>query len=298
MFIKLLHGLQGVLGAVLKYLQLWTDEDVPDGTLTTHDFKDGRGKVTAIPYDVSEASNAMESVYVTDTHALGSDSATQGGEVLKVSLRTELANGGDSMTDGSVVEKVECDPNPILFEIQNNVPDKIVRIIPVKTQALPNQDFVFRIVYVKDYTYVDGDIMPVFGDWASYVGLSKDGEFLTVNSAADLTVRLILTPAPQGWDNSKPDPDIVQESTDKTLSGVPKDGSVALYDLGLTSLDDEFYTVSVENLASNLVTNSGFADGARHVVDAESKEIAIPMTFAERIRAKVDLLGVLRRPEV
>ena len=50
MFIKLLHGLHAVAGAVIKYLQHWTNIDVPDGTRTLHNFKDGQGKVPAVPY--------------------------------------------------------------------------------------------------------------------------------------------------------------------------------------------------------------------------------------------------------
>lgn len=281
MFIKLTHGLHNVINAIISYIQKWTDDSVPDGTKTLHNFKDGRGKIPAIPYDNTEMTTGILNVEVKDAMRNASDSIGQSDNIIRVKLRTELANGSDNLAQGSNIAGVSCSPEPIIFEIKNEVPDKIEKIVPIKTQALPGQDYVFKIIYVDGYNYIEGDIMPIFGNWARYVQLSKDGEYMTVNSLADLTVRLILTPAPQDWDPDKPDPSIIQEPTDKILRGVPRDGSRVLYELENSIIEDNFYTVSVENKATTFVTNTEFNNGNYYTVNARKNKMVIPMTFAE-----------------
>ena len=192
-----------------------------------------------------------------------------------------MGNGSDNLTNKIGIENVVCNPEPIIFEIQNEIPDKIEKVVPVKTQALPGQDYIFKIIYVQGYTYIEGDIMPVFGNWARYVQLSKNGEELRVNSNADLSVRLILTPAPQDWDEDKPDPSIIQEDGDKILKGIPRDGRKSLYEIQGMFLEDYFYTVSIENNASTLVTNSEFSNGKYYNVSSKTNKMIIPITFAE-----------------
>lgn len=281
MFIKLTHGLHAVLNAIVSYIQKWTDDSVPDGTRTLHNFKDGQGKRPAVPLDELNSSNNIVNVKTDSKFEHGSDDVTNSENVLKVELKTELGYGDDNLVSKTGIENTVCVPEPVIFEIHNEVPDKIEKVVPVKTQALPGQDFIFQILYVKDYNYIEGDILPVFGSWGNYAHISRDGKYLTVNSNADLSVRLILTPAPQDWDPDKPDPSIIQEETDKMLKGIPRDGSRVMYDIEQSIIEDNFYTVSIENQATTFVTNGEFANGKYYNVDAKTKKISIPMTFAE-----------------
>lgn len=281
MFIKLTHGLHAVLNAIISYIQKWTDDSVPDGTKTLHNFKDGQGKRPAVPEDDTTSSTNIIGVKTDNKYGYGSDSVSSSENVLKVELKTELANGSDSVASKSGITNTVCVPEPIIFEISNEVPDKIEKVVPVKTQALPGQDFVFQILYVKDYNYIEGDILPVFGSWGNYARLSRDGKYLTVNSNADLSVRLILTPAPQDWIPEKPDPSIIQQAGDRMLNTIPHDGAKADYTVEKMKIEDYIYTVSIENQASTFITNGEFSNGKYYTVKADTNKITLPITFAE-----------------
>lgn len=281
MFIKLTHGLHAVLNAIVSYIQKWTDDSVPDGTLTLHNFKDGQGIRPAVPLDEINSSNNIVNVKTDSKFEHGSDNVTSSENVLKVELKTELGYGDDNLASKTGIENTVCIPPPVIFEIHNEVPDKIEKIVPVKTQALPGQDFIFQILYVKDYNYIEGDILPVFGSWGNYARISRDGKYLTVNSNADLSVRLILTPAPQDWIPEQPDPSIIQQAGDRMLNTIPRDGAKAEYTIEQMQIEDNFYTVSIENKATTFVTNGEFSNGKYYNVGASTNKITIPMTFSE-----------------
>ena len=281
MFIKLTHGLHSIINAIVSYIQRWTDDSVPDNTKTLHNFKDGLGKRPAVPLDETTATNNIVKVTTDSNFENGNDEISNTENILKVELKTELANGKDNLTNKIGIENTVCVPEPVIFEIQNEVPDKIEKVVPIKTQALPGQDFVFQILYVKDYNYIEGDILPVFGTWGNYARLSKDGKYLTVNSNADLSVRLILTPAPQDWIPEKPDPSIIQQAGDRMLNTIPRDGAKAEYTIEQMLLEDNFYNLSIENKATTFVTNSEFSNGKYYNVGASTNKITIPMTFSE-----------------
>lgn len=281
MFIKLTHGLHAVLNAIVSYIQKWTDDSVPDGTRTLHNFKDGQGKRPAVPLDELNSSNNIVNVKTDSKFEHGTDDVTSSENVLKVELKTELGYGDDNLVSKTGIETTVCVPPPVIFEIHNEVPDKIEKVVPVKTQALPGQDFVFQILYVKDYNYIEGDILPVFGSWGNYARISRDGKYLTVNSNADLSVRLILTPAPQDWIPEQPDPSIIQQQGDRMLNTIPRDGAKADYTIEEMKIEDNFYNVTIENQATTFVTNSEFSNGKYYNVGATTNKITIPMTFAE-----------------
>lgn len=281
MFIKLTHGLHAVLNAIVSYIQKWTDDSVPDGTLTLHNFKDGQGIRPAVPLDEINSNNNIVNVKTDSKLEHGSDNVTSSENVLKVELKTELGYGDDNLASKTGIENTVCIPPPVIFEIHNEVPDKIEKIVPVKTQALPGQDFIFQILYVKDYNYIEGDILPVFGSWGNYARISRDGKYLTVNSNADLSVRLILTPAPQDWIPEQPDPSIIQQAGDRMLNTIPRDGAKAEYTIEQMQIEDNFYTVSIENKATTFVTNGEFSNGKYYNVGASTNKITIPMTFSE-----------------
>ena len=281
MFIKLTHGLHAVLNAIVSYIQKWTDDSVPDGTRTLHNFKDGQGKRPAVPLDELTNGNNIVNVKTDSKFEYGVDETTSSENVLKVELKTELAYGSDNIASKTGIESTVCVPEPVIFEISNEVPDKIEKVIPIKTQALPGQDFVFQILYVKDYNYIEGDILPVFGSWGNYARISRDGKYLTVNSNADLSVRLILTPAPQDWIPEQPDPSIIQQQGDRMLNTIPRDGAKADYTIEEMKIEDNFYNVTIENQATTFVTNSEFSNGKYYTVGASTNKITIPMTFAE-----------------
>ena len=281
MFIKLTHGLHSIINAIVSYIQRWTDDSVPYNTKTLHNFKDGLGKRPAVPLDETTATNNIVRVTTDSNFKNGNDEISNSENILKVELKTELDNGKDNLTNKVGIENTVCVPEPVIFEIQNEVPDKIEKIVPIKTQALPGQDFIFQILYVKDYNYIEGDILPVFGTFGNYARLSKDGRYLTVNSNADLSVRLILTPAPQDWIPEKPDPSIIQQAGDRMLNTIPRDGAKAEYTIEQMLLEDNFYTVSIENKATTFVTNSEFSNGKYYNVGASTNKITIPMTFSE-----------------
>lgn len=281
MFIKLTHGLHSIINAIVSYIQRWTDDSVPDNTKTLHNFKDGLGKRPAVPLDETTSTNNIVKVTTDSNFENGNDEISNSENILKVELKTELANGKDNLTNKVGIENTVCVPEPVIFEIQNEVPDKIEKVVPIKTQALPGQDFVFQILYVKDYNYIEGDILPVFGTFGNYARLSKDGKYLTVNSNADLSVRLILTPAPQDWIPEKPDPSIIQQAGDRMLNTIPRDGAKAEYTIEQMQIEDNFYTVSIENKATTFVTNSEFSNGKYYNVGASTNKITIPMTFSE-----------------
>lgn len=281
MFIKLTHGLHSIINAIVSYIQRWTDDSVPDNTKTLHNFKDGLGKRPAVPLDETTATNNIVRVTTDSNFKNGNDEISNSENILKVELKTELANGKDNLTNKVGIENTVCVPEPVIFEIQNEVPDKIEKVVPIKTQALPGQDFIFQILYVKDYNYIEGDILPVFGTFGNYARLSKDGKYLTVNSNADLSVRLILTPAPQDWIPEKPDPSIIQQAGDRMLNTIPRDGAKAEYTIEQMLLEDNFYNLSIENKANTFVTNSEFSNGKYYNVGASTNKITIPMTFSE-----------------
>lgn len=281
MFIKLTHGLHAVLNAIVSYIQNWTDDSVPDGTKTLHNFKDGQGKRPAVPEDDTTSSTNIIGVKTDNKYGYDSDSVSNSENVLKVELKTELANGSDSVASKSGITNTVCVPEPIIFEISNEVPDKIEKIVPVKTQALPGQDFIFQILYVKDYNYIEGDILPVFGTWGNYARLSRDGKYLTVNSNADLSVRLILTPAPQDWIPEQPDPSIIQQPGDRMLNTIPRDGAKSDFTIEEMKIENNFYNITIENQATTFVTNGEFSNGKYYNIDASTKKINIPMTFSE-----------------
>ena len=281
MFIKLTHGLHSIINAIVSYIQRWTDDSVPDNTKTLHNFKDGLGKRPAVPLDETTATNNIVKVTTDSNFENGNDEISNTENILKVELKTELANGKDNLTNKIGIENTVCVPEPVIFEIQNEVPDKIEKVVPIKTQALPGQDFIFQILYVKDYNYIEGDILPVFGTWGNYARLSKDGKYLTVNSNADLSVRLILTPAPQDWIPEKPDPSIIQQAGDRMLNTIPRDGAKAEYTIEQMLLEDNFYNLSIENKATTFVTNSEFSNGKYYNVNSKVNKISIPMTFSE-----------------
>ena len=281
MFIKLTHGLHSIINAIVSYIQRWTDDSVPDNTKTLHNFKDGLGKRPAVPLDETTSTNNIVKVTTDSNFENGNDEISNSENILKVELKTELANGKDNLTNKVSIENTVCVPEPVIFEIQNEVPDKIEKVVPIKTQALPGQDFVFQILYVKDYNYIEGDILPVFGTWGNYARISRDGKYLTVNSNADLSVRLILTPAPQDWIPEQPDPSIIQQAGDRMLNTIPRDGAKAEYTIEQMQLEDNFYTVSIENKATTFVTNGEFSNGKYYNVGASTNKITIPMTFSE-----------------
>lgn len=281
MFIKLTHGLHSIINAIVSYIQRWTDDSVPDNTKTLHNFKDGLGKRPAVPLDETTTTNNIVKVTTDSNFKNGNDEISNSENILKVELKTELANGKDNLTNKVGIENTVCVPEPVIFEIQNEVPDKIEKIVPIKTQALPGQDFIFQILYVKDYNYIEGDILPVFGTFGNYARLSKDGKYLTVNSNADLSVRLILTPAPQDWIPEQPDPSIIQQAGDRMLNTIPRDGAKAEYTIEQMQIEDNFYTVSIENKATTFVTNGEFSNGKYYNVGASTNKITIPMTFSE-----------------
>lgn len=281
MFIKLTHGLHSIINAIVSYIQKWTDDSVPDGTKTLHNFKDGQGKRPAIPLDEINASNNIINVKTDSKFENSKENLTNSENVLKVELKTELDYGNDDISSKTGIESTTCVPEPVIFEISNEVPEKIEKIVPIKTQALPGQDFIFKILYVKDYNYIEGDILPVFGSWGNYVRLSKDGKYLTVNSNADLTVRLILTPAPQDWIPELPDPSIIQNPTDRILNTIPRDGEKNIYDIKEMKIEDKYYTVSIENKAPNFVTNGEFSNDKYYTVDSNTNKISIPMLFTD-----------------
>ena len=281
MFIKLTHGLHSIINAIVSYIQRWTDDSVPDNTKTLHNFKDGLGKRPAVPLDETTTTNNIVRVTTDSNFKNGNDEISNSENILKVELKTELANGKDNLTNKVGIENTVCVPEPVIFEIQNEVPDKIEKVVPIKTQALPGQDFVFQILYVKDYNYIEGDILPVFGTWGNYARLSKDGKYLTVNSNADLSVRLILTPAPQDWIPEKPDPSIIQQAGDRMLNTIPRDGAKAEYTIEEMKIEDNFYNLSIENKATTFVTNGDFSNGKYYNVGASTNKITIPMTFSE-----------------
>lgn len=281
MFIKLTHGLHSIINAIVSYIQRWTDDSVPDNTKTLHNFKDGLGKRPAVPLDETTSTNNIVKVTTDSNFENGNDEISNSENILKVELKTELANGKDNLTNKVSIENTVCVPEPVIFEIQNEVPDKIEKVVPIKTQALPGQDFVFQILYVKDYNYIEGDILPVFGTWGNYARISRDGKYLTVNSNADLSVRLILTPAPQDWIPEQPDPSIIQQAGDRMLNTIPRDGAKAEYTIEQMQIEDNFYTVSIENKATTFVTNSEFSNGKYYNVGASTNKITIPMTFSE-----------------
>ena len=281
MFIKLTHGLHSIINAIVSYIQRWTDDSVPDNTKTLHNFKDGLGKRPAVPLDETTSTNNIIKVTTDSNFENGNDEISNSENILKVELKTELANGKDNLTNKVGIENTVCVPEPVIFEIQNEVPDKIEKVVPIKTQALPGQDFIFQILYVKDYNYIEGDILPVFGTWGNYARLSKDGKYLTVNSNADLSVRLILTPAPQDWIPEKPDPSIIQQAGDRMLNTIPRDGAKAEYTIEQMLLEDNFYNLSIENKATTFVTNSEFSNGKYYNVGASTNKITIPITFSE-----------------
>lgn len=281
MFIKLTHGLHSIINAIVSYIQRWTDDSVPDNTKTLHNFKDGLGKRPAVPLDETTSMNNIVKVTTDSNFENGNDEISNSENILKVELKTELANGKDNLTNKVSIENTVCVPEPVIFEIQNEVPDKIEKVVPIKTQALPGQDFVFQILYVKDYNYIEGDILPVFGTWGNYARISRDGKYLTVNSNADLSVRLILTPAPQDWIPEQPDPSIIQQAGDRMLNTIPRDGAKAEYTIEQMQIEDNFYTVSIENKATTFVTNSEFSNGKYYNVGASTNKITIPMTFSE-----------------
>ena len=281
MFIKLTHGLHSIINAIVSYIQRWTDDSVPDNTKTLHNFKDGLGKRPAVPLDETTTTNNIVKVTTDSNFKNGNDEISNSENILKVELKTELSNGKDNLTNKVGIENTVCVPEPVIFEIQNEVPNKIEKIVPIKTQALPGQDFIFQILYVKDYNYIEGDILPVFGTFGNYARLSKDGKYLTVNSNADLSVRLILTPAPQDWIPEKPDPSIIQQAGDRMLNTIPRDGAKAEYTIEQILLEDNFYNLSIENKANTFVTNSEFSNGKYYNVGASTNKITIPMTFSE-----------------
>lgn len=281
MFIKLTHGLHSIINAIVSYIQRWTDDSVPDNTKTLHNFKDGLGKRPAVPLDETTLTNNIVKVTTDSNFENGNDEISNSENILKVELKTELANGKDNLTNKVSIENTVCVPEPVIFEIQNEVPDKIEKVVPIKTQALPGQDFVFQILYVKDYNYIEGDILPVFGTWGNYARISRDGKYLTVNSNADLSVRLILTPAPQDWIPEQPDPSIIQQAGDRMLNTIPRDGAKAEYTIEQMQIEDNFYTVSIENKATTFVTNGEFSNGKYYNVGASTNKITIPMTFSE-----------------
>ena len=281
MFIKLTHGLHSIINAIVSYIQRWTDDSVPDNTKTLHNFKDGLGKRPAVPLDETTTTNNIVKVTTDSNFKNGNNEISNSENILKVELKTELANGKDNLTNKVGIENTVCVPEPVIFEIQNEVPDKIEKVVPIKTQALPGQDFIFQILYVKDYNYIEGDILPVFGTFGNYARLSKDGKYLTVNSNADLSVRLILTPAPQDWIPEKPDPSIIQQAGDRMLNTIPRDGAKAEYTIEQMLLEDNFYNLSIENKANTFVTNSEFSNGKYYNVNSKVNKISIPMTFSE-----------------
>lgn len=281
MFIKLTHGLHNVINAIVSYIQQWTDDSVPDGTRTLHNFKDGQGRRPAVPLDETTTSNNIVSVSSGGKFDNTREDLTSNNNILKVKLHTELGNGTTNLNSRTGITSTLCNPNPVIFEISNEVPDKIEKVIPIKTQALPGQDFVFQIYYVKDYNYIEGDIMTVFGTWGNYARISRDGKYLTVNSYADLSVRLILTPAPQDWIPEQPDPSIIQQPGDRMLNTIPRDGAKSDYTIEEMKVEDNFYNITLENQATTFVTNSEFSNGKYYKIMASTRSITIPMTFAE-----------------
>ena len=79
MFAKLMHGLTATLGRVK---QLWTNVNVPNGVQTRHDFRDGQGKVPAIPVDNAGISN--EAINVKAISYFGTDNAGISNEAINV----------------------------------------------------------------------------------------------------------------------------------------------------------------------------------------------------------------------
>lgn len=279
MFIKLLHGLHNVINAIVSYIQKWSDDEVPPGTKTLHNFKDGLGKRPAVPLDETITTSKIENVNIGENFSYKNENIEVSNNIYRVKLHQELDNGIDNLYSKESISNVVCVPNPIIFEIVNEVPDKIEKIVPVKTQALPGQDYIFEIFYVKDYSYIEGDILPVFGSWGTYARLSTNGRYLTVNSNADLTVRLILTPAPQDWIPEKPDEGAIQQPGDRQLNTIPRDGSRYDYTIEQSSLEYYFYLIKIENKVQDLIVNEELKDGNNIKLDSTEHNVQIPVVF-------------------
>lgn len=249
-FITLHHLLQAAaLAAKDWFKQLWTSDQVPDGTLTRHNFKDGKGKVPAVPYDEVSTGTGLANVVAKDGVVNGEDDAGVSSTLYRFTVRQVLVDGSDAVSPSMGVANVTCDPQPIVIEVTNDVQAIIDHIVPVKTQALPGQDHEFHIYYKEGYSYVEGDITTNYGT------ISKDGKILTVNSMYDLTVRLILSPDPQGWDKGKPSPSTKQTDYDVLLDVIPHDGQSSAFKIDYMCMSYYFYYYYKYNTASNMVTN-------------------------------------------
>lgn len=246
-----LSRIQHLIKLAIKNLweQLWTKNDVPEENKLTHNFKDGKGRVSAIPYDNIGIKNDFSNITVQNELANNNDNVGINSDITKVELKTILADGCDNVGISNGFTEIKCVPAPIILEIQNEVQDKIEKIIPRKTQALPGQDFEFEIVFVKNYYYMEGDILP------SYGVLSSDGKTLTVNSSSDLTIRLILAPNPQDWSKDRQDPSAKQEDTDVLLKAVPQDGCDTTYTLEKSSIEDWFHCIKFNNNCPTFLTS-------------------------------------------
>ena len=69
------HILLAMITLAIRYIQKYTNEDVPNGTKTVHDFNDGQGEVPAVPYDetlvndsiISFADSTVDSCSIKDS---------------------------------------------------------------------------------------------------------------------------------------------------------------------------------------------------------------------------------------
>lgn len=261
------------LGFRSLFNQLWSTSEIPSENQLKHNFKDGKGRVNAYPYDKSITDTSITNIELTKLMDQSKDDISTDTSINNIKTKDGSRSGKDNAQADTSITEVKCIPYPIILQIQNEVPDKIDKIIPVKTQALPGQDFVFKIIYVKDYNYMDGDILP------SYGVLSTDGSTLTVNSMYDLSIRLILAPAPQDWIPERPDPSIVTPG-DRQLRSIPHDGAQADYTIENAELNNYFNVVSMRNNATTFMTVGG-GNSTDKTVNIPTSEYTYTLSYAK-----------------
>lgn len=121
MFIKLLHGLQSVLG---KYLQKWTKDSLPAIVMTKHDFEDGLGNVPAVPMDepivTTDVTEFVEETQLPEKMAVKSEVVNFCEESQltdKINTRCDIT---DFCEESQLIDKIDiaCNINDFIEETQ------------------------------------------------------------------------------------------------------------------------------------------------------------------------------------
>ena len=272
------HILLAMITLAIRYIQEYTKDNLPDVVMTKHDFKDGEGKVEAIPVDRTTLSTEIVDGDNRRTMGHGSDNITEELRITDANTRVTLGHGVDNITLDCHITSATYDPNPILLQIENMCPSLVERVVPVRTAALPGHPFVFEVVLYEPETYVDGDIIATYGT----LQFDHDSEklLLTVNSNEDLTVKLVLKPNPQEWldipPTILPPDDPVQPA--EQMSNIPRDGVMSTSKLTDTQRSYWFSVVRMTNDATNFVTNRSASE--RWTVNDVARSITIPFTYA------------------